>query len=58
MKIVNYKLITKEGKKHTAMSTWDTIEELLKEFENKIKDDKEKNIIHNYTIETKYKNIN
>ena len=54
MKEINYKLIAKKGKKYVAMTTCYSIEELNKKLKESLEDDKQKNMVYNYTIETEY----
>ena len=51
MKEINYKLIAKKGKKHVAMITCYSIEEVTKELKRSLEDDERKNMVFNYTIE-------
>ena len=54
MKERNYKLIAKKGKKYVAMTTCYSIEELNEKLKESLENDKEKNMVFNYTIEIKY----
>ena len=54
MKTRIYKLIAKKGKKYVAMTTCYSIEELNEKLKKSLEDDKEKNMVFNYTIEIKY----
>ena len=55
MKERNYKLIAKKGKKHIAMITCYSIEEVTKDLKKLLEDDEGKNMVFNYTIEIEYK---
>ena len=54
MKEINYKLIAKKGKKYVAMLTCYSIEELNEKLKESLENDKEKNMVFNYTIEIEY----
>ena len=54
MKEISYKLIAKKGKKHVAMMTCYSIEEVTKELKKSLEDGERKNMVFNYTIEIEY----
>lgn len=54
MKEINYKLIAKKGKKYVTMLTCYSIEELNEKLKESLENDKEKNMVFNYTIEIEY----
>ena len=54
MKEMNYKLIAKKGKKYVKMLTCCSIEELNKKLKESLENDKEKDMVFNYTIEIEY----
>ena len=54
MEEISYKLIAKKGKKHVAMMTCYSIEEVTKELKKSLENDERKNMVFNYTIEIEY----